>query len=121
MSGRAGCAQRTGPGSPYAQGLRAGIEAGDVVSGSVGSKALGRLDFTVVGDVVSVASYLQSIAQQDQILLGDAARSAISDHFMFDELGPREIPGLADPRPVYAVAQRAGIPDAGDIPETEPP
>lgn len=113
-------AERSGPGSPYAESVRAGIEAGDLVSGSVGSKAVSRLDFTVVGDALCVASQLEPSAAPGQILIGDAAYSIVGSTFDCEHLGMREISGVATPKAVYAVVRRTVVGGDPQISDTEP-
>jgi len=114
-------AERSGPGSPYADSVRAGIESGDLVSGSFGSKALSRLDFSVVGDALTVASHLESSAAPGQILVGDLTYSIVHKVFDCERLGLREIPGIVPPKANYAVVKRTEGSENPDIPSTEPP
>jgi adenylate cyclase len=46
-----------------------GINTGEAVLGSVGSK--NRMDYTVIGDCVNVAGRLQQLAKGGQIVLGE--------------------------------------------------
>jgi adenylate cyclase len=52
--------------------LGMGINTGVAVVGHVGSKL--RSDYTVIGDVVNVAHYLQRISGPDQIVLGSSTQ-----------------------------------------------
>ncbi len=59
-------------------GLCVGINSGLVTVGDIGSRDF-RRDYTVIGDVVNVAQRLQSDAEVNQILLGDATRELLGD------------------------------------------
>ena len=64
--------------------ITVGINSGPMVAGSIGSSK--RLEFTVLGDTVNVASRLQGLAERDQIIIGQATADAL-DHSLV-ELAP---------------------------------
>jgi adenylate cyclase len=80
-----------------------GLNSGRVVAGNVG--AAGRLEFSVFGDAVNVASRVEAATRQtgDAILISEETRSALrSPH---PELEPRpgvELKGKQQPVTVYA-------------------
>lgn len=74
-------ANRAGKESPFALGVRIGIATGVIATGEIGSKAYGRLDHTVLGDVPRVAASLEYSAKTNQILIDDATRDAVHDAF----------------------------------------
>ncbi len=63
---------RTGQETPYAQGISIGIDTGELLLDSIGSKALSRLDFTAIGGAVNSAARLSERAQKNEILIGKA-------------------------------------------------
>ena len=71
--------------------VRIGINSGNVLAGYIGSPK--RLEYTVVGDVVNVASYLESIADPDEILIGEETFRQVKDHFLLEEAGRRKVKG----------------------------
>lgn len=79
-------------------GLGVGLETGRVVAGEVGVP--GRLELTVLGDVVNVASRLTAGATAGEVVLGSGARAAVADSVPLVSLGEISIRGRR--RPVNA-------------------
>jgi class 3 adenylate cyclase/tRNA A-37 threonylcarbamoyl transferase component Bud32 len=88
---------RSGPDSPYSHGVCVGVDSGALISGSIGSKALGRLDYTVLGDVVNTAARLCGEAQKNQILLSEELRQKAGDRFECSPAGTMPLPGRETP------------------------
>jgi len=84
---------RAGAGSPYANGLTIGVASGDLVSGSIGSRGIGRIDFTVLGPVVARAAQLTSLAARGQILVDAPLHELLQGTFACEERGRLEPPG----------------------------
>ncbi|HZI09530.1 MAG TPA: protein kinase [Myxococcus sp.] len=99
---------RCGEGSPYAHGVCMGVDTGLVVSGGVGTQAQGRLDYTLLGDVVNTAARLTAVAAREQILIGAGMRRQVEGDFECQQVGERHLPGTTSPLAVYDVLARRG-------------
>ena len=53
-----------------------GINPGEMVSGNIGSTALRRLDYTVIGDTVNTAQRLQATARPGQVVISEICPTA---------------------------------------------
>jgi adenylate cyclase len=80
-----------------------GINSGEMVSGNIGSVSIKRLDYTVIGDTVNIASRLQSAALPNQILINEAAYLKVKESFHFEKVGEIELKNKANPMTVYQV------------------
>ncbi len=80
-----------------------GLNTGEVISGNVGSAALRRFDFTVIGDVVNTAQRLQSIAQPGQILLNEATFLQLDGRVACREVGEFSFKNKARAERVFEV------------------
>ncbi len=97
---------RGGEQSAYAHGVCIGLDSGELVSGNLGSRALGRLDFTVLGDVVNTAARLASLASREQLLIGEHLRQRVEARFECQAAGERRLPGTSAALPVHDVVSR---------------
>jgi len=80
-----------------------GINSGDMVWGNIGSSTLKRLDYTVIGDAVNVASRLQSAADNGQILITEACYELIKESFVCEKVGEIKLKNKSNPMMVYEV------------------
>jgi class 3 adenylate cyclase/FixJ family two-component response regulator len=64
-----------------------GINSGEMISGNIGSAALRRLDYTVIGDTVNTAQRLQSFAGKSQIVITEASYEKVKLSFNCKKIG----------------------------------
>ena len=70
---------------------------------SIGINTLKRLDYTVIGDAVNVASRLQSVADKGQILITEQCYERIKESFVCEKMGEVVLKNKKEPVTVYQV------------------
>ncbi|MBC7448296.1 MAG: response regulator [Hymenobacteraceae bacterium] len=91
------------PGLTQQPAVAIGLNAGEMVSGNIGSVTLHRLDYTVIGDAVNLSQRLQSVAQPGQILIAEATFALLNGAFECRPLGEVRLKNKARPVPTYEV------------------
>ncbi|MBL8917546.1 MAG: HAMP domain-containing protein [Myxococcaceae bacterium] len=81
--------------------LAMGLNTGLAVAGNVGGER--RLDFTVMGDAVNVASRLEASAAPGQILVSQSTQLALGARTKLVELGERHLRGRTKATTVFEV------------------
>ncbi len=69
--------------------ITVGINSGWLLAGNVGSKR--RLEYTVLGDTVNVASRLQGQARAGEIMVGEGMLSVLEGHVELEDAGVRTL------------------------------
>jgi predicted ATPase/class 3 adenylate cyclase len=82
-------------------GIHIGIGTGYVIAGKIGTER--KLDDTVMGDAVNLASRLEDVSDRGQIFVSEDTYRLTSRLFVFKELEPVTVKGKADPVKIYEV------------------
>jgi adenylate cyclase len=80
-----------------------GINTGEVVAGNLGSA--GRLEYSVIGDPVNVASRLCGIAGGGEIYIGSRTLELAGEGVIVEDIGPQILKGRSRPVDAYKVLQ----------------
>ncbi|AHC15959.1 response regulator [Salinispira pacifica] len=92
------------PGFSY-PGISAGINTGEMLSGNYGSPRLGRLDFTVIGDVVNTAARVESKAACGDILFPGNISGHISGEFAIESTGTYDLKNKSQPVELFRISR----------------
>jgi adenylate cyclase len=79
-----------------------GVHVGDVMYGNIGSSS--RLDFTVIGPAVNMASRLEALTKQlgRTVLLSRDFAELVEPKFELEHVGKHEVRGFSDPIELFA-------------------
>jgi len=79
-----------------------GVHVGDVMYGNIGSRT--RLDFTVIGPAVNMASRLETLTKKlgRKVLLSSAFANFVKSDFDLECIGEHPVRGFSDPIELFA-------------------
>lgn len=79
-----------------------GVHVGDVMYGNIGSTS--RLDFTVIGPAVNMASRLEALTKKlgRNVLLSRDFAELVEKEFQLEHVGRHEVRGFSDPIELFA-------------------
>jgi adenylate cyclase len=87
--------------------IRVGVNSGPAVVGNVGTEK--RVDYTVLGSAVNIASRLESgVAKPGQLVISQNTLDRIVGSFQTESLGEFALKGLQQKMPVYVVSAGNG-------------
>jgi adenylate cyclase len=91
-----------------------GVHVGDVMYGNIGSRT--RLDFTVIGPAVNIASRLESLTKEVKrpVLLSKAFVDMAGCRRDMESLGSFPLKGLGEPVDVFAFAAKDKLPQKAE-------
>ena len=81
--------------------IRMGINTGYCTVGNFGTES--RMDYTIIGKEVNLASRLESEADSGEILISHETYALIKDKIICRQRGTAQVKGFRDPVPVYQV------------------
>ena len=94
--------EKNGENGRVALNYGVGVHVGDVMYGNIGSRT--RLDFTVIGPAVNMASRLETLTKQlgRTVLVSRAFADFVQSDFALERVGEHSVRGFSDPIELFA-------------------
>jgi class 3 adenylate cyclase len=73
--------------------FRVGLNRGQAIVGNIG--AAERLEYTVIGDTVNVASRMGGLGDGGEVVLSENTFKYLGSEFSFDDMGERDVKGVS--------------------------
>jgi len=74
--------------------FRVGLNSGDAIVGSIGANE--RLEYTVIGDTVNIASRMCGLGEGGEVVLSHGMFEELDSRFEFETLGMKKVKGVKD-------------------------
>ncbi len=81
--------------------VRVGLNTGEVVAGNIGSET--RMDYTVVGDNVNVASRIESVCRAGEVWISESTYRQVQKDVVATKMPPLAVKNRAQPVCIYLV------------------
>ena len=84
--------------------IRVGLATGYAKVGNIGPTE--KIDYTVIGSVVNLASRLQGVGEPGDIVIDDDTCFFVRDRYPITDLGSKDLKGFSNPIAVFSVSVR---------------